>query len=97
MKKVLFCLTLAIGLLPLLSLAQPPQSRAVEERIQAFRIAFFTEKLELTPEESQAFWPLYNEYQEKERAIRESHRNDKSLELMSDEEAEKLIQNTVLA
>lgn len=90
MRKITFCLTLALGLLPLLSWGQP---RAMEDRIEAFRIAFFTEKLQLTPEESQRFWPLYNEFQEKEKAIRKSFKGDKSLELMTDAEAEKLIEN----
>lgn len=90
MRKTTFYLILGLGLLPFVSQAQP---RPVEERVQALRIAFFTEKLQLTPEESQNFWPLYNEYQDKEKAIRESHRSEKSLELMSDAEAEKLIEN----
>jgi hypothetical protein len=91
MRKATFCLSLLLGLTPLLSQAQP---RPMEERVEALRIAFFTEKLQLTPEESQNFWPLYNEYQDKEKGIRKTYRDDKSLELMSDAEAEKLIENT---
>jgi hypothetical protein len=91
MRKTSFCLSLLLGLIPLLSQAQP---RPMEERVEALRIAFFTEKLQLTPEESQNFWPLYNEYQDKEKSIRKSFRDDKSLELMSDAEAEKLIEST---
>lgn len=91
MRKTTFYLSLLIGLLPLLSQAQP---RPMEERIEALRIAFFTEKLQLTPEESQNFWPLYNEYQDKEKSIRKTYRDDKSLELMSDAEAEKLIEDS---
>lgn len=91
MKKASLYLALAFGLLPLLAQAQP---RTLDDRVEALRIAFFTEKLQLTPEESQNFWPLYNEYQEKEKSIRKSYRDDKSLELMSDAEAEQLIQNS---
>lgn len=91
MRKTTVCLSLLLGLIPLLSQAQP---RPMEERIDALRIAFFTEKMQLTPEESQNFWPLYNEYQDKEKSIRKSYRDDKSLELMSDAEAEKLIENS---
>lgn len=32
------------------------------DRIKAKRIAFFTDKLQLTPEEAQRFWPVFNEY-----------------------------------
>lgn len=93
MRKTTFGLALLFGLLPLFSQAQP---RNMQDRIEALRIAFFTEKLQLTPQESQNFWPLYNEYQEKEKTIRQSYKDDKSLELMSDAEAEKLIENTFL-
>lgn len=35
------------------------------EKIKARKVAFMTSKLDLTVAESQAFWPLYNEYSEK--------------------------------
>ncbi len=42
----------------LLLLAQPHRDRG--ERLQSLRIAVITDALELTPEEAQAFWPVYN-------------------------------------
>jgi len=42
----------------------------MREEIKAQKIAFITKKLELTPEEAEAFWPLYNEYQDKEMELR---------------------------
>ena len=33
------------------------------EKIEAIKMAFITQKLSLSPEESQSFWPLYNQYQ----------------------------------
>lgn len=33
------------------------------EKIQALKIAFITQKLQLTPDEAQKFWPVYNQYQ----------------------------------
>lgn len=42
------------------------------EKIEAYKIAFITEKLSLTPTEAQKFWPLYNEFQEKAKALREN-------------------------
>lgn len=33
------------------------------ERIQALKIAFITQKLNLSPEEAQTFWPVYNRYE----------------------------------
>ena len=44
--------------------AQAPSQKGnhqqMKERLQAEHIAFLTEKLELTPEEAQVFWPVYN-------------------------------------
>ncbi len=33
------------------------------ERIKSLKVAYLTEKLELTPEEAAEFWPAYNEYE----------------------------------
>lgn len=35
------------------------------ERIKTQKIAFITSKLQLTPEEAQQFWPVYNEFDNK--------------------------------
>ncbi|MBS1646792.1 MAG: hypothetical protein JST67_05585 [Bacteroidetes bacterium] len=40
------------------------------EKIEALRVAFITQKLNLNTDESQKFWPVYNEYQDKVRAAR---------------------------
>ncbi|WP_369994066.1 sensor of ECF-type sigma factor [Winogradskyella sp.] len=37
----------------------------IQERIKAQKVAFITEKLELTSEEAQQFWPIYNEFEAK--------------------------------
>ncbi|HRW63742.1 MAG TPA: hypothetical protein P5132_09650 [Bacteroidales bacterium] len=40
-----------------------------EEEIKSQKIAFFTNKIGLTPEEAQVFWPIYNSYWEKKNKI----------------------------
>lgn len=35
------------------------------ERLNAYKIAFFTKRLNLTPQEAEKFWPVYNEFQAK--------------------------------
>jgi hypothetical protein len=43
-----------------------------EETVKSQKIAFFTEKLNLTPDEAQTFWPVYNSYwQQKNKIIEE--------------------------
>lgn len=50
--------------------AQRPGLERVAEKVEAQKIAFITNALNLTPEESQKFWPLYNEYSAKEKELR---------------------------
>lgn len=39
-------------------------------RLQAYKIAFLTKKLSLTPQEAQRFWPIYNQYEDEMRTVR---------------------------
>ena len=41
--------------------AQSPQNRS--QQIEAVKIAFITQKLDLTPKEAEKFWPVYHNYQ----------------------------------
>jgi len=43
--------------------------KAAGEQIQVERIAYFTEKIGLTAEEAQVFWPVYNEMDNKRTAL----------------------------
>lgn len=52
--------------------AQRGQLNIGNERIQSLKVAFITEKLNFTPEESATFWPLYNEMEEKIEEIKKS-------------------------
>jgi len=45
------------------------RSVAPGEQVQVERIAYFTEKIGLTPEEAQQFWPIYNEMDNKRTAL----------------------------
>ena len=56
-----------------------------KEKIEAIKVAYITEELELTVAESQAFWPVYNELQSKEHELREKQRAN-FLSLKKDEE-----------
>ena len=41
-----------------------------KEELQSQKIAFFTQELELTPEEAQRFWPVYNAASKKTQAAK---------------------------
>jgi Spy/CpxP family protein refolding chaperone len=44
------------------------------QKIENARIALITNRLNLSSEQAQQFWPLYNEYDGKQRDIRQSYR-----------------------
>jgi len=63
------------------------------EKIDAHRIAFITEKLDLSPEEAQIFWPVYNEHkakvEEEIKGFREKYDiSPRNIMEISDKEAE---------
>ncbi|MCB0704901.1 MAG: hypothetical protein KDC34_06300 [Saprospiraceae bacterium] len=64
-----------------------------EGRIRSMHAAYISDRLRLTPEESQVFWPIYNEFQEKEQAIKDSYRPAKGLGTLNESEANELINN----
>jgi hypothetical protein len=54
-------------------------------RLEALKIAYITNKLNLSPEEAQKFWPLYNQYSLELKLTRLKAMNNKSSELELDE------------
>lgn len=72
MKKFLliFCLLLGVGMV---SYSQDNDGGG---RIQALKIAFLTKKLNLSPEEAQRFWPIYNKYEDEIRKAKLDNRTD---------------------
>lgn len=69
--------------------AQPDSKR---EKIDALRASFIAKKLNFTTAESQAFWPLYNEMNDKLEAARKTFRsqynNASNYDFKTDKEAE---------
>ncbi|HEU4716944.1 MAG TPA: hypothetical protein VFU15_03895 [Bacteroidia bacterium] len=47
------------------------------ERVAALKVAFITKQLNLTPEEAEKFWPIYNEYQAKRDAIHKQEQENR--------------------
>ncbi len=67
MKKILL---IVLSLTSLLSFGQRERKQdSHHEKIDAMRVAFITKEAELTTEEAQVFWPIYNELTDKVRAI----------------------------
>jgi hypothetical protein len=60
------------------------------KRIESMRIAFITQRLNLTSEEAQQFWPVFNQFSEKMQQIKGT-KMDAPLDEMSDADTEKMI------
>lgn len=78
MKTLKFNLVsiILISILNLTTFAQNAISTQQNKRdmIEAQKVAFITQQIELTPKESQTFWPVYNEYKEKTRDLMKANR-----------------------
>src|SRR6056300_2020670 len=74
---------------------RPGDFEEKREKIEAIKVAFITEQIDLSVEESQSFWPVYNEMSNKEHALRKAQRDAfsglKDFENTSDKEVEKAI------
>lgn len=84
------------------AMGPPPKGKGArqekKENIEAMKVAFITSKLDLTPEEAQKFWPVYNQYTEKVKELRKKRREDereakKNFDELSDKEIEQAIDN----
>lgn len=77
------------------------QQGARKENVEAYRIAYFTKELALTPEEAKVFWPVYNNYQaemqsarkERKQAVMAGKANSANL---SDQQIEAMVDNEIV-
>lgn len=57
-----------------------------EEKIQALEIAFISRKLNLTPDEAQKFWPVYNEYKKDMRQLMINQKNNPDKDVLDNDQ-----------
>ncbi|SDL44706.1 hypothetical protein SAMN05421823_10650 [Catalinimonas alkaloidigena] len=73
-----------VGCLMLCAFTLQAQSRAERsERLEQAKIAHFTNRLALSSEQAQRFWPIYNEFSDKRRANHRQMRRFHATELDS--------------
>ncbi|MDB5227118.1 MAG: hypothetical protein JWN78_1311 [Bacteroidota bacterium] len=65
MKTIFLLLAITLAGLPM-------KAQDGNEKVEALKIAFITKRLQLTTDEAQKFWPLYNQYEAEKKQIRES-------------------------
>jgi hypothetical protein len=91
MNIKIFIITFSVFLVSVASEAQTdPVSKEGRQRIESQRIAFITQRLRLTPDEATRFWPVYNEYRDALKDLREDFERP-DLESISEAEAVKIL------
>ena len=68
MKKLIFifclvCVSMTVS-------AQPQERKEMKEKIKTMKIAFITEKLDLSTSEAEKFWPIYNAFDKTQMKLR---------------------------
>lgn len=69
MKKYIIIVLFLCGTM---AFAQEEREERKGGKIDAMRVAFITERLDLTPAEAEKFWPVFNAFHNKEKEIRRS-------------------------
>ena len=90
MKKILFLSTMFL-LSGIFAYAQ--KERGDNERIQQMRVEFFNQELQLSAEEAEAFWPIYEQFKDDQKKLWKEYRQDRKMELMTDAEAERYVED----
>ncbi|OYU56129.1 MAG: hypothetical protein CFE25_02480 [Chitinophagaceae bacterium BSSC1] len=75
MKKIVTLLCL-LAFLQIIAQAQPERPPADRPNIQGLKIAFITKQLSLNTDEAQKFWPVYYDFGDKARKIRQEQKDD---------------------
>ena len=89
MKRLVLILFISFGLM-LKGFSQDgqqanPNNPNAGPRLEALKIAYLTKRLDLSTEEAQRFWPVYNKYTDEIHAIRKEQRDKNLTELEAED------------
>ncbi len=93
MKRVSIILTLF-----LISFWANAQNREAMKKIESARIALITERLGLSPNQAEKFWPVYREYNLQRRELRKEFRETRQgvdMKTLTEEQSKLLIQKAL--
>lgn len=93
MKKVIWIQTVIL-FLGIAAYAQKPTTAYDKEKLEAARVAFITNRLDLKPEQAEKFWPLFNQYNEERTKMMDkvSSLNRESMQEITEARAKEIIQ-----
>ena len=75
MKKLINIILLLALVIPTLAQEEQVKDPKAREKIKAYEIAFITDRLGLTPEEAEKFWPIYREFSNKRLELKQQFEN----------------------
>ncbi|WP_241738987.1 Spy/CpxP family protein refolding chaperone [Pontibacter beigongshangensis] len=86
---LLFICCLATGT----AMAQTDKEKSRRENVESAKVAFLTDKMALTPDQAQKFWPIYHEFETKRREIYAAHKGSyrKKIDELSDPEVKAML------
>lgn len=90
-KIIIIPIFLMVSSMGSLVMGQSPEAL---QKIRSARIALITTRLDLTPEQAEKFWPLYNEYTEKREALRDEYIKERASvkrESITEEQSSRLL------
>ena len=94
MRTLLLLLAFTIGFSQCGFAQEPQLDGSKRKQLQALKIGYLTEKLQLTPDEAQVFWPLYNELEGKVITIKRDRRKNRK---STNENHEQMSDNQLMA
>jgi hypothetical protein len=92
MKKVFLCNLFILLAMPGSVLAQDQEAF---QKIESARIALITERLGLSPDQAEKFWPIYREYNEQRQLLRQERqeiRRGVDPKKLSEEESKRIME-----
>lgn len=88
MKKIMMVMTVLFTCV--FTQAQPPQPTQANgnknDRVEALRIAFISQQLNLSPQEAQNFWPVYNQYRGDLETLRKNFKHSPEAPLTAEQQ-----------
>lgn len=85
-KRIIFAILLFSTCSAVAVAQRGPEVR--DKKVQAYRVAVFTEVLNLTPSEAEGFWPVFNDYLDKREEIQSQLKPTAQLDGMNDAEVD---------
>lgn len=85
-------------MLLIISLSSFAQNREAMKKIESARIALITERLGLSPEQAEKFWPVYRQYNMERRELRQEFRSARQsvdMQNLTEEQGNELLQKSI--